>query len=58
VVFAKYDKQLPTNDEVFEKINLKTNLFVGQCSPFGKKWNSTSRRIVTKSTNNQQIFLR
>jgi hypothetical protein len=39
VVLGKYGKQHRANDEAFEQVILKAQLFIGRCAPFAKRRN-------------------
>ena len=39
MILEKYGKQHRPNDEAFEEVILKAELFVGRCYPFGKRRN-------------------
>jgi len=39
VILEKYGKEYHTNDEAFEQVILKVDLFVCRCTLFAKRWN-------------------
>ena len=39
VVLGKYGKQHRANDEAFEQVILRVQLFIGRCAPFAKRRN-------------------